>query len=125
MDCDWDDLGGFLAADRMGLDLSAAGAAVAELDATGNLVFQRPEGLVALLGVSDLIVVRAGECVQVCPRDRAEELKRLVQHLKEKPAGAHVLPPAAPRRPGADSLFTRSLGPNTLGMLMTPGWSHV
>lgn len=82
VDCGWDDLGGFLAAERMGLDLSAAGAAVAELDASGNLVFQRPNGLVALLGVRDLIVVRAGECVLVCSRDRAEELKRLVQHLR-------------------------------------------
>jgi len=84
VDCGWDDVGGFLAAQRMGLDLSAAGAGVAELEASGNLVYQQPDGLVALLGVHDLIVIRAGECVLVCPRDRAEELKRLVQHLKEQ-----------------------------------------
>jgi mannose-1-phosphate guanylyltransferase len=82
VDCGWDDLGGFLAAERMGLELSAAGAAVAEVDASGNLVYQRPEGLVALLGVSDLIVVRAGEAVLICPRERAGELKQLVQHLR-------------------------------------------
>jgi mannose-1-phosphate guanylyltransferase/mannose-6-phosphate isomerase len=84
VDCGWDDLGGYLAAERMGLDLSASGARIVELDASGNLVYQRPDGLVALLGVKDLIVVRAGETVLVCPRDRAEELKRLVRHLREK-----------------------------------------
>ena len=43
--------------------------------------------LVAALGVRDLIVVDTPDAVLVCPRDRAQDVKALVDELK---AGART-----------------------------------
>jgi mannose-1-phosphate guanylyltransferase len=79
----WSDVGGwtalaeFLEADAHG---NAARGRTAIRDARDNIVFcADPEETVALLGVSDLIVVRAGSRTLVVPRDRAEEVKKLVE----------------------------------------------
>ena len=40
--------------------------------------------MVGLVGVSNLIVVATGDAVLVCPRDRAQDVKKLVQKLKKK-----------------------------------------
>jgi mannose-1-phosphate guanylyltransferase len=40
--------------------------------------------LVAALGVRDLIIVDTPDAVLVCPRDRAQEVKSLVDDLKNK-----------------------------------------
>ena len=42
------------------------------------------DGFVALLGVEDLIVVKSDNAILVCHRDRAQEVKDLVEHLKRK-----------------------------------------
>jgi mannose-1-phosphate guanylyltransferase len=57
------------------------------IDSEGSLLFQEAAGqdrLVALLGVSDLIVVDTGDAVLVCPRERAEEVRRIVETLKNE-----------------------------------------
>ena len=52
---------------------------------TENLVIVPNSGrLVAALGVRDLIIVDTPDAVLVCPRDRAQEVKSLVDALKEK-----------------------------------------
>ena len=47
-----------------------------------NIVFGEPETLTALIGVEGLVVVRSGDAVLVCPRDRAQEVKRIVERLR-------------------------------------------
>ncbi|MDI6907702.1 MAG: sugar phosphate nucleotidyltransferase [Thermoanaerobacterales bacterium] len=81
----WSDVGGwpaleaFLAKDGEG---NAARGRVRALDARGNLVYaEDPEELVALVGVEDLIVVRAGRKTLIASRRRAEEIKKLVENL--------------------------------------------
>ena len=39
--------------------------------------------LTALLGVSDLVVVQSDRVTLVCPKSRAQEVKRVVQRLAE------------------------------------------
>jgi len=39
-------------------------------------------GVVATIGVDDLIVVSTGDAVLVCPRDRTQELRRVVEELE-------------------------------------------
>ncbi len=84
LDCGWDDLGSWQALYEV-LPADAAGnrthgQAVA-VEATGNLLFA-DQGLVAALGVSDLIVVRTGDAVLVAPRERAQEVRRIVERLE-------------------------------------------
>ncbi len=84
----WSDVGGFgaLAAhlERDEHDNAHRGR-VSALDADHNLVFcEDPHERVALLGVSDLVVVRAGRRTLVMPRARAEQIKQLVNTLPEE-----------------------------------------
>jgi mannose-1-phosphate guanylyltransferase len=48
----------------------------------GNNIVSCDEGLVALVGVHDLIVVRAGNAVLVAPRARAQEVRAAVAELE-------------------------------------------
>ena len=41
------------------------------------------QGIIGTIGVSNIIVVRDGDCVLVCSRDRAQDVKRLVRLMKE------------------------------------------
>ncbi len=81
---DWDDVGGwpaiaaYLKQDAHG---NAANRAIATIDATNNLVFSTSPRHVALLGVSDLLVVQTDDAILVCSRDHAEQIKRLIPHL--------------------------------------------
>jgi mannose-1-phosphate guanylyltransferase len=52
-------------------------------DSRGNIVFsQDPNETVALLGVENCIVIRAGKHTLVVPRHRAQEVKKLVEKWK-------------------------------------------
>jgi mannose-1-phosphate guanylyltransferase len=50
------------------------------LDSRGNLVVSR-ERLTALIGVEDLVVVHAGDATLICPKNRTEDVKQMVQAL--------------------------------------------
>lgn len=81
---EWDDLGSYEALARL-LPADAAGnrasADLLALDSGGVLAFA-PEGhLVATLGVRDLVVVSDRDVTLVVPRERAEEVRRIVEEL--------------------------------------------
>jgi mannose-1-phosphate guanylyltransferase len=59
----------------------SAGAALAVEDSSGCLVYAEGQELVALVGVRDLVVVRAGDATLVCSRERAQEVKKIVERL--------------------------------------------
>lgn len=50
-------------------------------DASGNLVVADEDTVVALVGVRDLVVVRASDAVLVVPRERAQEVRAVVDAL--------------------------------------------
>jgi mannose-1-phosphate guanylyltransferase len=56
-------------------------------DSTGNMVFAEKR-TVALVGVDDLIVVETDDAIFVCPRDRAQDVKLIVQRLQAEGASA-------------------------------------
>lgn len=99
-DFGWHDVGDFhtlgevLDADPAGnvvLDVAGPGGAAAPPDpllddCTGLVVVPRSGRLVAALGVHDLVVVDTPDVLLVCPRDRAQEVKRLVDDLKGRGA---------------------------------------
>jgi mannose-1-phosphate guanylyltransferase len=91
-DFGWHDVGDFhtlgevLAADDEGNVVVAAGpgARVISRDSTGMVVVPAADRLVAMLGVRDLVVVDTPDAVLVCRRDRAQDVKRLVDELRER-----------------------------------------
>ena len=52
------------------------------VDTSSTLVYS-PNRLVATVGLTDMIVVDAGDAILVCPKNRAQEVKRLVETLKK------------------------------------------
>ncbi|HEX8967467.1 MAG TPA: mannose-1-phosphate guanylyltransferase, partial [Chloroflexota bacterium] len=50
-------------------------------DSQANLVYADGR-MVALVGVHDLVVVETGDAVFICPRDRAQDVKLIVQRLQ-------------------------------------------
>ena len=54
------------------------------LDATDNLVFcEDPRETMVLIGVKDLVIVRAASKTLVTHKDRTEDLKKLVQAMEK------------------------------------------
>jgi len=49
-----------------------------------NNLIHFDDQLIAVIGVEDLIIVDTGDAVLICRRDRAEDVKKMVNLLKEK-----------------------------------------
>jgi mannose-1-phosphate guanylyltransferase len=80
---DWDDLGSWDAVARTYAADSQGNVALGRLraeDAERNVVYvDGTDQFVSLLGVSDLVVVVTEGQILVCPKDRAQEVKRLAR----------------------------------------------
>ena len=89
LDCGWSDLGSWSALDevlaRDGQGNTGKGDVLA-LESGGNLLFS-DTGTIAVLGVSGLVVVRTGDSVLVIPKERSQEVKKLVQELASQGRG--------------------------------------
>jgi mannose-1-phosphate guanylyltransferase len=53
------------------------------LESSGNIVYS-DNGLTALIGVENLIVVKVGDTVLVCEKDRAQDVKTIVEKLEQQ-----------------------------------------
>jgi mannose-1-phosphate guanylyltransferase len=90
-DFGWNDVGSWQATwelaakDAQGNALPPASVAV---DARGNLVWDAtsaaPKKRVALVGVSDLVVVETDDALLVIPRERAQDVRAVVDELKRR-----------------------------------------
>jgi len=84
----WNDVGGWLALEEF-MDKDEAGNAhrgkLETIQAKDNLIFcENEQETVALVGVDNLIVVRAGDRTLIVPREKAEQIKLLVKKLEER-----------------------------------------
>jgi mannose-1-phosphate guanylyltransferase len=91
---DWDDVGAWPALakhftpDKDGNVLR--GHALVE-GGTHNIVVSTDGHLIGVVGCSDLVVVHTPEATLVCPKDRAQEIKALLERLKQDPAKRQFL----------------------------------
>ncbi|GIH08651.1 mannose-1-phosphate guanyltransferase [Rhizocola hellebori] len=90
-DFGWTDVGDFhavaeaLPADEFGNVLVGDDKSDVVLhDVTGSIIVPQSGRLVAALGVSEIIVVDTPDAVLVCRRDRAQDVKHLVDELKNR-----------------------------------------
>ena len=87
VDFGWSDLGSWSAAHDLtpkDAEGNAFGADVVAIDARGCLVRAPSDLLVALVGVEDLVVVDTGDCLLVCRKDRSQDVKRVLDILRER-----------------------------------------
>lgn len=86
--CDWDDVGAWPAIAKHFQPDAAGnvlrGPAMVE-DGRDNIVVSADGHLTAVVGASDLIVVHTPEATLVVPKDRAQDIKALLERLKQDP----------------------------------------
>ncbi|MEI6218420.1 MAG: sugar phosphate nucleotidyltransferase [bacterium] len=82
---DWDDVGTWTALENH-FDRDANGnvrmGRCESIDSSGNIVVSG-DRLTGLIGVKDLVVVQAKGATLICPKSRAEDVKKLVRLLRE------------------------------------------
>ena len=79
----WDDVGSWAALPALlgqdGAHNTCAGDAMI-VDGNGNIVMTDGP-LVATIGVSDLVIIKAGDAILVMPKDRAQDVRKVVEAL--------------------------------------------
>jgi mannose-1-phosphate guanylyltransferase len=85
----WSDIGSWqavfdLLASKPGANVSAS--AMFTLDATGNY-FWSPKKFIAAIGVNDLVLVETEDAILLCPRDRSQDVGKIVKWLEEHKLG--------------------------------------
>jgi mannose-1-phosphate guanylyltransferase len=82
-DFDWDDVGSWVALERhheKNLDNNTIFGKYLGIDTKDSIIWAE-NGMVATLGIRDMLVVKAGEVVLVCPKARAQDVKKLIERL--------------------------------------------
>ena len=81
----WDDVGAWPALESH-FDQDENGnttiGQIETIDASGNIILSK-DRLTAVIGVKDLVVVQAEGVTLVCPKDRAQDIKKMVVALRE------------------------------------------
>jgi mannose-1-phosphate guanylyltransferase len=89
LDAGWSDVGSWESLWELGNRDQKGNVVVGDvlsLDATDN--YLRSEGpLVAVIGVEGLVVVATHDSVLVVPRERAQDVKNLVEMIEDRPQG--------------------------------------
>lgn len=83
----WSDVGSYATAWELApkdINGNATPPSAVCIDARRNLVRTKRELTVALLGVDDLIVVDTGDALLIAPRDRAQDVRGVVDELKRR-----------------------------------------
>ncbi len=86
LDCGWSDLGSWEALAEILIannDGNRTQGDTLAIEATDNLLYS-DEGTVAVLGVEGLVVVRTGDAVLVMPKNRSQEVRRIVTELRDR-----------------------------------------
>ena len=88
IDYSWSDVGSWAALPELhprdpdgNFPVLAQDARLIAEDSSGCLAYAEGDEIIALVGVKDLVVVRAGNATLVCPRERAQDVKRIVERL--------------------------------------------
>jgi mannose-1-phosphate guanylyltransferase len=81
----WSDIGSWAAvyellAAQRSANVSAGSSFT--LDADGNY-FWSPKKFVAAIGIKDLVVVETNDALLICPRERAQDVGKIVKKLEE------------------------------------------
>lgn len=76
----WDMLGAVHSVDQGGNIVVGDGLV---LDTTNSVVYTH-EKLIATIGIKDLIIVDTPDAILVCPKSRAQDVKKIVDELKDK-----------------------------------------
>lgn len=60
------------------------------IDSQGNLLFSYSGKLIATAGLHNMIVIESGDAILVCPKDRAQDVKKIVAELERQKLNRHL-----------------------------------
>ena len=89
VDPGWSDVGGWAALHELGEKDEAGNVRIGDviaLDASGNYLRAAPGKRIAVVGISDLVVVAHGDDLLIVPHERAQEVKAIVEYLTANPS---------------------------------------
>jgi mannose-1-phosphate guanylyltransferase len=84
-DCGWSDVGSFNALPEVRPTDANGNVAEGEallIDSKGSVVLAGQERLVAVVGMKDVVVVDAGDAILVLPKDKSQDVRKVVEALK-------------------------------------------
>lgn len=83
----WDDLGNWNALERISqLDeqLNIVRGRHEGLDTSESIIYSSTEQLISTIGIKNMVIVATEDVVLVCPKDRTHDIKKIVEHLKQR-----------------------------------------
>ncbi len=54
------------------------------IDSNNNLIYSYSKKLITTAGVHDMIIIDTEDCILVCPKDKAQDVKKIVEELERK-----------------------------------------
>jgi len=123
VDLDWSDVGSLTALgdflDKDGRDNAVAGN-VLDIESKNSIIYGE-DRLVATLGLEDMIVIDTHDATLVCPKDRAQEVRKIVDVLKARNAEEYLVHRTMYRPWGCYTLLERGPGFKIKIIEVTPG----
>lgn len=84
---DWDDLGNWNALERIhhpDAQRNIISGRHEGLDTKRSIIYGSTGQLIATIGIEDMVIVATDDVVLVCPKDRTQDIKKIVGHLKQR-----------------------------------------
>jgi mannose-1-phosphate guanylyltransferase len=85
-DFGWNDIGSWAAMEQIwpkDKDGNFLHAEVVSIESSGNIIHSTKK-LVAVVGLKDIVIIETEDALLVCPKDRAPDVRRVVEELKKR-----------------------------------------
>ncbi len=56
------------------------------IDTRGSLIYGNSKKLIATIGVKDMVIVETDDALLICPKNRSQDVKKLIEKMKKIPA---------------------------------------
>ncbi|MDR4497604.1 MAG: NTP transferase domain-containing protein [Candidatus Scalindua sp.] len=92
-DFGWDDVGSWLAVERLNSPDQQNNIVLGKhcgINSHGNIIVGDQERLITTLNVSDMIIVNTKDVTLVCDKNNAEDIKKMIDVLKEKGLNSYL-----------------------------------
>ncbi len=84
----WDDVGSWTSMDKIipmdDNENVVNGAKYAVIESSRNIIYSTSKRLITLLGVHDMVIVDTDDALLICPKERGEDVKKMVDKLKHE-----------------------------------------
>ena len=119
----WSDVGNWSSLDEVAETDEAGNVRIGRIVDIGsrNSILYGENRLVATIGLKDMVVVDTADATLVCPKDRAQEVKQLVERLRKDKAPEHLIHKTVYRPWGSYTVLEEGLWYKVKRVTVNPG----